>query len=1510
MFTCQRISDVEYYLAEAEKAAEEGQKSERDRAAYYLDNGAGEDKGTWWSPANGYPAPLVQRGAEVSPWAFRAMARGCDPTTGEPLIQATRKERTAGYDCQFAAPKSVSVLWATATPEERAHVEKLHRAAVHRALDFAAGEGLIITRRGKGGMEKQAVADCAVAEFMHSTSRAGDPQLHSHAVLLNVCTRQEGSTGSLDNARILQYQGAMGAVYRAELAASLERELGLSTRKDERNFRVEGVPDEVTAVFSKRRAAIETAAEIDGYTTAGNRERARLAAVATREKKSDVPGREELEKRWVREVQAAGWSNEALWASARAARGRRDDTEAKLGIDPEAWRVGQWQRVALAAIETLEATDAVLERRHVVREVVERLQGIATADEALEAVERLERDGHLVRLPPRQAEADEDVCFASPGMIETEQQLIRGALERRGERDFVPREQVEAAISRRATMSEEQAAAVRHALNRDGVAVVEGSAGTGKSFSLGGVADAARDAGMHVFVVAPSHKAKDVIRHDTTTDEDSAKAVQGFNNRLSNPQHKEHVQLTGADVIIVDEAGMVGTRELAVLLAHAKAAGAKVVLAGDTRQLQPVSAGGPMAALASLCGTQRIEEIRRQKVDWQRAASSDFATGKADRALEAYDRAGRLHLIEGRDESLAALADEWRADVERNSEAGMAKPHEARLVVAGRNKDVHALNAVLRDAYRETGRLRGEDVDVRAFTRGQNGKLETMKIADGDRLIFGESVTVGGATANNSDMATVESIRPGSDPVVRLRFDKGDVIDARWSELVGRREEDAPDSDRHPKVQHAYAVTVHASQGTTVNRCFVYNAHGMGMESAYVSMTRHREDAAMFVDTSRIIDRLEARKAGSTMKVSKTGRLDARDADDEAARTGGLVQREELAAVVRHEVLRSEVKRNVSDFVEDKRGWAFGGQQLSKSLSPNSPEEEAAHRIEAAQPGIAASVAALDALAATAAKAQRRTDLEASLAALDAIVAQGAAAPRSPARQKEPTMAENGSSGGERPEARPAMPRLGASPFGGRPKTQAGQELQQRMEDRQRGPAYPMSRAPIHAPISHGVRGLSPEAELEAFAREIDLVLYLEKDGYRVAEKWTNGWKLKNGDDTLNVKHKERWVWTRPDGSQSGTIIAYLQKVKNVGNIGEVRKLLRVELGETFKPQAPRAAALDAALRTSEPPKDYDFGRVRKFWHYMSDGANEWLTHSRGLAQEVLDRFRADIRTEGSASKQNPGGACFAHRNEAGEVVGYQRKGPKHAETDTRGFSQWSAGGQKLFTSMGERETPSVIYFGETAIDLLSAYQQDGQPKGALLCAFDGGTSQEAMEEAAKLAAKHPEARLLVAFDNDLPRQRTNPHTGGVIVLPPAGDAMAQRLEAAIRARVPDAALERHFPPSEFKDWNDCLRGITREEVERRAAQADSRVQAAEAERVARLSLEDAQDAIRVAARELWEGRKGGVFSPAEVDARSKTIERMEAELAARRQQEEARKVDFAAGLSKGDEHTPRGPRR
>lgn len=943
MFTCTPLSDVEYYIdavnedltaqsvltGEGERPAraprKRGDWSGRDRAAYYLDNGTGEKPGIWWTTVCKLPGqslPFVEQKAEVSPSDFRALARGCDPLTGQALVQS-KGQRRVGYDLQFAAPKSVSVLWAMGTESQRNRIEAAQEQAVFAALEYAFTTGLIVTRRGHNGGQRETPAELMAGTFLHTTSRAGDPQIHTHAVLMNVCRRKDGSTGTLDNRELLLHQQEMGAVYRLALSEALERDLGLTTLKDGRNFRVAGVAPSVEERFSKRRAAIEQEARHRGIQTAHHREAAEHISRNTRGAKSDLPSRTILRTRWEQEVREEGWTPEALWECALAATG----LEEVPSQDP--------QTVFACALEELTQTDAVFEDRHLIGTVLEHCQGRRlTLAQALEEAHAARRSEHLIEVTGNALSQTRNLHYATPEVINAERALVRLVTTRRDERVFVSRDRLEGVLAKRETLSEEQADLVRHALNRDGVSVVEGSAGTGKSYSLGTAAAVAREAGCRVWVTAPSHQAVSVIAQDTQTPPAQAAVLRSFLNRLKDPDHAQAITLARHDVVILDEGGMVGTMEMAELLEVTSKAGAKVIVAGDTRQLKPVAPGSPMRLLAETLGTQRLEAIRRQKEMWQRQASQALAAGQVEQAVRSYDAHGRLIVGEG--EALQqTLVDAVCQDVSEN-------PNDTRLVLARTHAEVKALNQALRSVLISKGDHAGAcEITVEATVRGRKPVVEALPLVAGDRLIFGETLKAGAHLVRNNDLATVKAVYrdPDGEPVLCLVFDRGFEVTTRWADLipVGRHSKGHKE-ERPIKVQHAYAVTLHSAQGASVDRAFVLNRAGLDRELLYVAMTRHRQGCTLYTDTTRmalLYQKNQIRRDGVVVDIDGVGRLEAPDAlDQEDEQTQTLTPEMAIRQIIL-EGQQSSGKQNAADFVVNRQAWA----------EARSAEEAVAHEI-------------------------------------------------------------------------------------------------------------------------------------------------------------------------------------------------------------------------------------------------------------------------------------------------------------------------------------------------------------------------------------------------------------------------------------------------------------------------------------------------------------------------------------------------------------------------------------
>ncbi|WP_183193325.1 MobF family relaxase, partial [Aureimonas phyllosphaerae] len=290
MISVTRITSIEYYEAQDRAALADRKTNDRqagrDEVAYYTDNGQSESAGVWWtrstaspspastpSPSPLFPSPFGEDGTAVSGRHLRDLAAGRHPKTKEPLTKGSANgKRSVGFDVQIAAPKSVSAIAAAFEGEDRERLFAGHDRCVRRAMSAAFDMGLVVAHRAvrdpitkKKSYFEEPVREASAAVYRHFTSRAKDPQLHSHAVLMNVGVREDGTTGALDNRRLKLYGGTIAALYRAEMSAMLREEFGIETVRDGRNFEVVGVPEKVLKAFSKRRAEIEAVAREEGF---------------------------------------------------------------------------------------------------------------------------------------------------------------------------------------------------------------------------------------------------------------------------------------------------------------------------------------------------------------------------------------------------------------------------------------------------------------------------------------------------------------------------------------------------------------------------------------------------------------------------------------------------------------------------------------------------------------------------------------------------------------------------------------------------------------------------------------------------------------------------------------------------------------------------------------------------------------------------------------------------------------------------------------------------------------------------------------------------------------------------------------------------------------------------------------------------------------------------------------------------------------------------------------------
>jgi hypothetical protein len=255
---------------------------------------------------------------------------------------------------------------------------------------------------------------------------------------------------------------------------------------------------------------------------------------------------------------------------------------------------------------------------------------------------------------------------------------------------------------------------------------------------------------------------------------------------------------------------MIGSRQLGRLLAHARAAGAKVVLVGDAEQLQPIEAGAAFRAIAQRFGVAGMGTVRRQQDEWAREASMDFAQGRVRDGLGAYRARGQVRLLASREEAKAAIARDWVAG---------QRPGETALILAHTRADVRDLNEAVRTLRREAGGL-GQAASIRT----EEGVRE---FAAGDRIVFLKNGRELGV--KNGTLGLVEAAAEG-----------------RLAVILDNSERRIVDVQAYAALDHGYAVTIHKAQGATVDRALVLASGGMDRHLAYVGMTRHRQQATLY----------------------------------------------------------------------------------------------------------------------------------------------------------------------------------------------------------------------------------------------------------------------------------------------------------------------------------------------------------------------------------------------------------------------------------------------------------------------------------------------------------------------------------------------------------------------------------------------------------------------------------------------------------------------------------------
>ena len=806
------------------------------RDDYY--SGRGESAGRW----TGAGAETLELGGRVDDDGFTALMDGRDPATGERLKRVGGRSKVAAFDLTFSAPKSVSVLFAIGEQGLAGALVEAHESAVNAALGYLEREACRV-RRGRGGVRHEAGGGFVAAAYRHRMSRAEDPQLHTHVVAANMARGADGRWTALDATPIYRHAKAAGYLYQAHLRAAVRDRLPWVRWGPVRNgmAEIEQIAPSVLREFSTRRRQIE------------ERER-ELVAMG---------------------VEVGDGGREAI---AHDTRGRK-----RYGLDTAPWRDVVRARAAehglgvreLAALVLGPArTPEILDPRRVAAGLagpggLTERQNTFARREAVMAWASAHGQGApapIVEYAAAQFLARDDVHraaglterrFTTSDLLAHEHQIVNGAKARRGEgAGRLDRGLVDAVLANAAhAPTSEQALVVRGVTSSGhGVETIEALAGTGKTFTAGLLAEAYTAGGYRVLGTAPTGRA---VRELT----EQAGIGQAWTlTRLALDLDADQGGFgTGPVVLLLDEAGMASTRETARVMAHARAAGVKVIAIGDSGQLSSVQAGGWLGSLTERLGSHELREVMRQRDPRERQLLAQVRRGDPTTYLTEKERRGQLQVLEG-DVPSASAGERAAVAAWRSRQA--ARPWGQAVLIVRDNQRRERLNALIHAELRRDGRL-GESIHIAG-----------CEFAVGDRVVARRNDRE--RAVENGMRGTVIAVDPNEKDLV-VRTDAG-----------APRRLDAPYVAEH--LQHAYALTAHTIQGATVQWAGVVGRpEDFTRNWSYTALSRAREPTELFVidtQTERELDRTEiapAQAPGLDDERTPIERLEAamRRRDDE-----------------------------------------------------------------------------------------------------------------------------------------------------------------------------------------------------------------------------------------------------------------------------------------------------------------------------------------------------------------------------------------------------------------------------------------------------------------------------------------------------------------------------------------------------------------------------------------------------------------------------------------------------
>ncbi|MFL4512149.1 MobF family relaxase [Stenotrophomonas maltophilia] len=791
-----------------------------------------------------------------------------------------------GYELTFSAPKSLSTVYALGDQEEREKISEVQRLAVEKAFAFI--ESKVETRRDHAGKTVIEVEGLIGSFHQHLSSRNLDPQVHTHVLIYAVAKGVDGKWGTYDSHEIFAHRKAADEIYKNELAAGLkalgyaiEQHVEVNALGEKTGVRTWEIPgtEKLAKLWSSRREDILKHQQDSGGTM-------QQASLATRKHK-DEPTFLELVEAWKQDAIELKKQHPELLTTVAEIKKQEITTEFVPVTDEE-------------ILELLHENEAIFDEKELRFRLGQANSGMIDSIQLDVMVSDFIQRNNLVRVCPERIHTDDmgsslarrhtEQRFAAPWMVSKEREILHKSLSREGETSqHVPLDRLNDAIqafeaAKGFQISPEQREAVEHlTINTGGVGVLSGLAGTGKTTVSQIYAEAFKADGRTVLGACVSNEAAEKLHQESGLPCTSVA-------KLISDLGKSKLKLTDKHVVVLDEAGMVDSRQTRDLMAYCQKAGAKLILQGDQEQIQPVGAGSGMSIAKEAIGDAKLTDIRRQKNAQDRHTAGLFYNYDADGKVRNADKVqSRGDIIEKSKKIFQALADNGQVDEWATAEQAKKAcikaffnslaPTQERLILAHSNEDMQDLNRRVRQELKARGQVDKEDFTFRSI--GKNKVFRDLTLSRGDQVIFNVKDEELGVI--NGTKGTVKSIKRSSAGGVTL----GVEIERNGVTKVVRF-----DSHEYSALDLSYCSTIHKAQGQGKTDVFHLGHAGMtDNQSALVAFTRLTKGSYTLFADSMSLDQIKGKLGQQRLKenafeVKKPMRAKQPDLNAEFAHLG------------------------------------------------------------------------------------------------------------------------------------------------------------------------------------------------------------------------------------------------------------------------------------------------------------------------------------------------------------------------------------------------------------------------------------------------------------------------------------------------------------------------------------------------------------------------------------------------------------------------------------------------